>query len=70
MQNKNKATDLARAGTGLTGPHHVLFTYDNLLSLNFLRCFMNECLRMYSPSVSVAPRECSRTSQVRAPFNH
>lgn len=30
--------------------------YDGIQKLDYLKCFMFECLRMYSPSVSAAPR--------------
>jgi cytochrome P450 len=35
------------------------FDYDRLMRLEYLKCFIHECLRMYPPSVSVAPRSCS-----------
>eukprot|EP01065_Artemidia_motanka_P037847 TRINITY_DN46753_c0_g1_i1.p1 TRINITY_DN46753_c0_g1~~TRINITY_DN46753_c0_g1_i1.p1 ORF type:complete len:639 (+),score=207.03 TRINITY_DN46753_c0_g1_i1:55-1917(+) len=37
-----------------------VWTYEALDKLEFTRCFMHECLRLYTPSVSVAPRECTK----------
>jgi cytochrome P450 len=36
-----------------------LWTHSTLDACQYLKCFMNECLRIYPPSTSVAPREVS-----------
>eukprot|EP00756_Hemistasia_phaeocysticola_P012084 Hpha_TRINITY_DN15171_c0_g1::TRINITY_DN15171_c0_g1_i1::g.130169::m.130169 len=36
------------------------WSYEKLDKLEYTKCFMHECLRLYTPSVSVAPRECTK----------
>jgi len=51
-----EAQERARRGEGVQIDR---FDYDRLMRLEYLKCFIHECLRMYPPSVSVAPRSCS-----------
>ena len=39
------------------------YTYDKIMKLNYLRCFLLECLRLYTPSTSVAPRAATQPSE-------
>jgi len=40
-----------------------LYTYDKVMNLKYLRCFLMECLRLYTPSTSVAPRAATQPSE-------
>lgn len=39
------------------------FTYEKIMKLQFLRCFLMESLRLYTPSTSVAPRAATGPSE-------
>ena len=39
------------------------YSYDKIMQLNYLRCFLMECLRLHTPSTSVAPRAATATSE-------
>ena len=57
--------DDLRAGRSPPGTHDIAaFTYDRIMKMEYLKCFMSECLRMYPPSTSVAPRETSKRSSL------
>ena len=49
-----------RAVAGLADPEAL--DYARINSLHYLRCFMHECLRLYTPSTAVAPRAASKAS--------
>ena len=51
-----------RAGEHGTRERSSRWTHEILSQCPYLRCFMYECLRMYPPSISAAPRECAAVS--------
>ena len=51
----------AEAGLALPGARiKELYTYDKIMDLTLLRCFLMEGLRLYTPSTSVAPRATTK----------
>lgn len=62
--DKAKAKENASMNVGIDIDVNQLHDFDLLENLEYTKCFINECLRMYSPSVSVAPRACAKDSQL------
>jgi cytochrome P450 len=58
-----KSREAAEKGMAVPGARiKELYAYDNIMRLNYLRCFLLECLRLYTPSTSVAPRAATTPS--------
>ena len=53
-----EARAAATAGLGLALEGAPL-PFEQLMGLEYFKCLVHECLRMYPPSVSVAPRTCA-----------
>lgn len=59
----DEAARRAKAGLSVPGARDAhLYTYEKLMQLQYLKCVMMECLRLYTPSTSVAPRHCTEPS--------
>jgi len=66
LDGKTPAEALVAADKGLAVPGaqiKELYTYDKVMRLNYMRCFLMECLRLYTPSTSVAPRAATAPSE-------
>jgi len=62
-KNPDAARKAALAGEGVPGSRTPeLFTYEKISQLQYLKCVMHECLRLYTPSTSVAPRAATKAS--------
>ena len=57
------AREAAAKGLAVPGARiKELYVYDDVNRLNYTKCFMLECLRLYTPSTSVAPRAATEPS--------
>jgi len=64
-KSKKDAWKAAESGMAVPGSRNEnLYSFEKIMNLHFLRCFMYEALRLYTPSTSVAPRACSKPSQL------
>src|SRR5690606_4123263 len=62
-KTKAEAAVAAERGDAVPGSRDIrLFSYERVMKLQYLKCFMHECLRLYTPSTSVAPRACTNDS--------
>ena len=66
IDNKSPTAAAKAAEQGLAIPGSRIaenYTYDKIMKLNYLRCFLMECLRLYTPSTSVAPRAATNATE-------
>ena len=64
-KSPQEAMQLADKGMAVPGARiKELYTYDKIMKLNYLRCFLMESLRLYTPSTSVAPRAATKPSEL------
>jgi len=67
IDGKSPAEAAKAAAAGLAIPGSRIaesYTYDKIMKLNYLRCFLMECLRLHTPSTSVAPRAASQPAEL------
>ena len=62
-KSEAQAAAAAKRGDAVPGCRDTrLYSYDRIMKLQYLKCVMYECLRLYTPSTSVAPRSCTQDS--------
>lgn len=66
IDGKSPADAKAAAKAGMAIPGSRIaenYTYEKIMKLGYLRCFLMESLRMFTPSTSVAPRAATAPSE-------